>query len=53
MKTFGKRWAVHDRYGNPIYLTQERWNHIVDENNHPEMIAYEDYLQRTLEMGLK
>ena len=51
MKTFGKRWAVHDRYGNPIYLTQERWNHIVDENNHPEMIAYEDYLQRTLEMG--
>lgn len=44
----GKRWTVHDRYGNEIYLTQERWEHIIDENNHPEMMAYEDYLHLTL-----
>jgi len=22
-------WTVQDRYGNQIYLTQERWAHIV------------------------
>jgi len=51
MKYAGKRWTVHDRTGNPIYLTQERWKHIVDENNHPEMLAYEDYLQLTIKKG--
>jgi hypothetical protein len=44
MEKSGKRWSVYDRYGNPIYLTQERWQHIVAENNHPEMIGYEEYL---------
>jgi hypothetical protein len=51
MNDFGKRWTVYDRDGNPIYLTQERWEHIVAENNHPEMLAYEDYLQHTLRNG--
>jgi hypothetical protein len=51
MEKSGKRWSVYDRYGNPIYLTQERWQHIVAENNHPEMIGYEEYLQLTLQRG--
>lgn len=51
MKKSGKRWTVDDRDGNQIYLTQERWDHIVDESNHPEMLAYEEYLQLTLKKG--
>lgn len=51
MEISGKRWTVHDRNRNPIYLTQERWNHIIDENNHPEILTYEDYVQRTLKKG--
>jgi len=51
MKKSGKRWTVYDRDGNAIYLTQERWNHIVDEHNHLEMLAYEDHLQLTLKIG--
>lgn len=51
LSDFGKRWIVHDRSGNLIYLTQERWKHIADENNHPEMLDYEDYLQQTLKKG--
>ncbi len=33
----GRRWAVEDRYGNTIYLTNERWEHIIDPWNHPEI----------------
>ena len=33
----GRRWTVRDRYGNEIYLTQERWDHIIEPTNHPEM----------------
>ncbi|MBS1249183.1 MAG: hypothetical protein MAG431_00756 [Chloroflexi bacterium] len=51
MKNTGKRWTVYDRGGNPIYLTQERWEHIVDANNHPEMLAYEEYLRLTLKQA--
>ena len=58
-KTFGaqgmsssdKRWTVQDRYGNSIYLTQERWEHIIDDANHPEMDAYEEYLKTTIKKG--
>jgi hypothetical protein len=49
----GKRWTVQDRYGNPIYLTQERWQHIIAEKNHPEMNGYEEYLKLTLRKGLR
>ena len=51
MKNPSKRWSVRDRGGNLIYLTQERWNHIINENNHSEMLAYEDYLKLTLKKG--
>lgn len=51
MEDSGKRWTVYDRDGNPIYLTHERWSHIVDDDNHPEILAYEDYLQLTLKNG--
>lgn len=47
----GKRWVVKDRYGNEIYLTQERWGHIVDPLNHPEMETYEGMIQTTLKQG--
>jgi hypothetical protein len=32
-----RRWIVTDREGNPIYLTEERWQHIIALDNHPEM----------------
>ncbi len=48
-----KRWTVKDRYGNDIYLTQERWKHIVEPINHPEMSAYEDHLKETVRKGTR
>jgi hypothetical protein len=33
----GKLWIQRDRFGNDIYLTRERWTHIVDSDNHPEI----------------
>lgn len=45
------RWMVRDRYGNPIYLSQERWEHIVAPVNHPEMATYEDELRVTIAQG--
>ena len=47
----GKRWTIQDRHGNPIYLTNERWRHITDTNNHPEMVDYEDHVQITIMRG--
>lgn len=49
--TGGIRWRIVDRYGNDIYLTQERWDHIIDPINHPEMAGFEDHLQRTIRLG--
>lgn len=46
-----KLWAIRDRYGYKIYLTEERWEHIIDPENHPEMEAYEDELIETLRTG--
>ncbi len=51
MSNNGKRWTVRDKDGNPIYLTQERWQHITDEDNHPEMEEYEEELKLTLQKG--
>jgi hypothetical protein len=45
------RWTVQDRYGNRIYLTQERWEHITESVNHPEMEDYEEELKETVKMG--
>ncbi len=47
----GKRWTVHDAYGGQIYLTHERWEHITEPLNHPEMSAYEEYLKETIQQG--
>jgi hypothetical protein len=46
-----KRWTVNDRDGNPIYLTQERWKHIIGAMNHPEIADYEEYLRTTIGNG--
>jgi hypothetical protein len=42
---------VRDRYGSNIYLTDERWEHITEPRNHPEMSAYEEHLKETLQSG--
>ena len=39
----GDRWEVYDRYGNKIYLTAERWRHVVErrpwlEEHHAEVL---------------
>lgn len=46
-----RRWMHSDRYGNDIYLTHERWEHIVDPISHPEMSAYEEHLKETIRAG--
>ena len=51
MAISGRRWRVQDRDGNPIYLAEERWQHIVEANNHPEMADYEDHLKTTIQQG--
>ncbi|HKP74974.1 MAG TPA: hypothetical protein VJT67_05490 [Longimicrobiaceae bacterium] len=45
----GRRWSVADDLGNSIYLTDERWEHIVE--GHPEMAGHEDELRETLRHG--
>jgi hypothetical protein len=49
--TDGKRWSARDSYGNMLYLTQERGDHIIDPRNHPEMASYEEHLQLTIRKG--
>jgi hypothetical protein len=51
MTNSGKRWTVFDRDGNPVYLTEERWQHIVEAENHPEMDGHEDHLKTTIQKG--
>jgi len=41
--------TVADRYENQIYLTDERWTHIV--NTHPEMDSHRNNLLLTLQTG--
>jgi len=40
---------VVDRWGNEIYLTDERWRHILE--THEEMIHFRHYLFETLRNG--
>ncbi len=47
------RWNVQDRYSNSIYLTQERWEHIIESINHPEMEEYEEELKETVQSGVR
>jgi hypothetical protein len=44
-----KRWALYDRYGNEVYLSEERWAHIT--KHHPEMGAHERELRETVHAG--
>lgn len=47
----GKMWTQRDRFGNEIYLTHERWAHIVNPDNHPEVESYFSYLKETIRLG--
>lgn len=42
-------WTVQDRYGNSIYMTTERWNHILESR--PELEPYLDNFLNMLQMG--
>jgi len=53
MRNPGKRWTIQDRYGNLVYLTEERWHHIVDHMNPPEMADFEWHLKRTIRTGTR
>lgn len=47
----GRRWSIRDSYDNEIYLTDERWEHIIEPLNHPELFDYEEELKATLQVG--
>jgi len=42
-------WIVQDRFGNEIYLTEERWEHI--QERHDELVGRLDDLLDTLRYG--
>jgi hypothetical protein len=44
-----KKWTVQDRYGNTIYLTEERWNHILESR--PEMEPFHEQFLETIRTG--
>jgi hypothetical protein len=46
-----RRWIERDRLGNEIYLTEERWEHITNPANHPEMLGQEDELREAVRLG--
>ena len=47
----GKLWTQRDRFGNEIYLTHERWLHIIEPDNHPEIKPFFDYVAETIQLG--
>lgn len=49
----GRHWTVRDHGGREIYLTNERWEHIIDPHNHPEMSTYEEQLKETISNGTR
>lgn len=49
----GIRWIEKDKYGNEIYLTEERWEHIINPMNHSEMLEYEIELRETIRSGTR
>lgn len=44
-----RKWTVQDRYGNTIYFTEERWQHILESR--PELEPYLDMFLETLLIG--
>jgi hypothetical protein len=49
--TTGKIWTQRDRFGNDIYLTHERWRHIIASDNHAEVEPFLDRLRETIRLG--
>lgn len=47
----GKAWTARDQYGNDIYLTKERWQHIIGPDNHPDVEPYFEYVAETIKHG--
>jgi len=45
------RESVSDRWGNEIYLTDERWAHVVEV--HEEMMNYRGHVLITVRTGLR
>ncbi len=43
------RWEVKDRYGNHIYLTEERWEHVLESR--PELEPFLEQLLETVRTG--
>jgi hypothetical protein len=43
----GRAWTVFDRYSNEVYLTWERWEHIIEF--HPEMESLFDDVRLTVQ----
>jgi hypothetical protein len=45
----GRRWSVQDAHKNTVYITDERWQHILE--SHPEMEEHEAELRETVRLG--
>jgi len=43
------KWTVQDRYNNTIYLTEERWHHILESR--PELEPFFDRFLETIRTG--
>ncbi len=43
------KWTVQDRFGNSIYFTAERWQHILESR--PELEPYFELFLETLRTG--
>ncbi|MDH4137982.1 MAG: hypothetical protein OEW09_14880 [Anaerolineae bacterium] len=44
-----RKWTVQDRYGNTIYFTEERWQHILESR--PELEPHFSKFLETLRTG--
>lgn len=44
-----RKWTVQDRYNNEIYLTEERWQHILESR--PELALLLDEFMETVRTG--
>ena len=44
-----EKWIIRDRYDNEIYLTEERWDHILEY--HPELEGHLDNVLNSLKQG--
>lgn len=47
----GQLWSQPDRFGNSVYITEERWRHIIDPDNHPEIEPHFERIRETIQNG--